>query len=322
VKAMYQMILGFFEVFPNLKTNDFYIASESYGGHYMPMLATYIVDHYNDAFNFKGFLVGNPYTNPLENAKGTYDTWYGHQLLSRPLWLKWFIDCEDGLNMNETCQKIMREMEIQVSDVYPYGLDWPVCTSAQSLYRFKERRWFMEKVLQDGLGRHTPFQGIESAHRNLMLEDPGQLQYEPCETDYMTTYYNRMDVQHALHARATNWTMCSNATVYNASDLNNNMVPYYQYLINGGFNLHIMIYSGDDDSVCGTLGTQSWIWPLGYEVETKWNAWRFDDQTAGYFVKFKNAFTFVTVHSAGHQVPWYLPSTAYRMFERYFTGDF
>jgi len=325
VYDMFQMIQGFFKVFPNLKDNDFYIASESYGGHYMPMLATYIVDHNaNNSINFKGFLVGNPYTNPIENAKGTYDTWYGHQLLSRPLWSQWFHDCDDGNNMSSThCQSLMHQMEVQVSDVYPYGLDWPVCNSPQSLYRFKERRWFMDKVLQQGLGRRIPFQSLESTHRNLLLEDPSEFEFEPCATDYMTTYYNRQDVQVALHAKlGTMWTMCSNATIYNETDSNNDMVPYYQYLINGGFNLHIMIYSGDDDSVCGTLGTQSWIWPLNYEVESKWNSWKYDEQTAGYFVRFKDAFTFVTVHSAGHQVPWYLPSVSYRMFEKYFTGEF
>ena len=44
------------------------------------------------------------------------------------------------------------------------------------------------------------------------------------------------------------------------------MVPVYQYLIDGGFGLDILVYSGDDDSVCGTVGTQSWIWDMGYVV--------------------------------------------------------
>jgi len=291
----------------------------------MPMLATYIVDHNtNHSINFKGFLVGNPYTNPIENAKGQYDTWYGHQLLSRPLWSQWYYDCKDGENMTSSyCNDVMSQMNKQVSDVYPYGLDWPVCNSPQSMYRFKERRWFLKKVIEEGLGRSTPFRDLESTHRNLMLEDPSELGFEPCATDYMTTYYNRPDVQAALHAKmGTMWTMCSNATIYNETDMQNNMVPYYQYLINGGFNLHIMIYSGDDDSVCGTLGTQSWIWNLGYEVETQWSTWYYDLQTAGYYVKFKDAFTFVTVHSAGHQVPWYFPSISYRMLEKYFVGEF
>eukprot|EP01084_Bolivina_argentea_P305392 527572_1 len=42
---MYSMILGFLDQFPQYKSNDFYMSSESYGGHYMPTTAKYIVDH-------------------------------------------------------------------------------------------------------------------------------------------------------------------------------------------------------------------------------------------------------------------------------------
>jgi len=44
------------------------------------------------------------------------------------------------------------------------------------------------------------------------------------------------------------------------------MTSYYNYLIDGNFGLNILVYSGDDDDVCATIGTQSWIWRLGYRV--------------------------------------------------------
>jgi hypothetical protein len=34
------------------------------------------------------------------------------------------------------------------------------------------------------------------------------------------------------------------------------MTPYYNYLIDGGFGLNILVFSGDDDDVCATIGTQ------------------------------------------------------------------
>jgi hypothetical protein len=36
-----------------------------------------------------------------------------------------------------------------------------------------------------------------------------------------------------------------------------NREPYYQYLIDNA-KLKILVFSGDDDSICGTIGTQSW----------------------------------------------------------------
>ena len=61
-------------LFPSV-SNDFHIASESYGGHYMPQLAEEIAKRNEQAaadgilvINFKGFLVGNPYTDAVSNT--------------------------------------------------------------------------------------------------------------------------------------------------------------------------------------------------------------------------------------------------------------
>jgi hypothetical protein len=108
----------------------------------------------------------------------------------------------------------------------------------------------------------------------------------------------------------------------------NSMVPIYQYLIDGGYGLNILVYSGDDDSVCATVGTQDWIWDMGYNVYNHifillylyisdsvnyplyfkvsgraWQTYTVAGQTAGYSTKWENTkLGFVTVHGAGHEV--------------------
>ena len=79
------MIQGFFAAFPQYGANPFYITSESYGGHYMPTLAEKIVTD-GGVPNFKGFLVGNPITWLQYRNYGEFATYYGHQLLPKPLW--------------------------------------------------------------------------------------------------------------------------------------------------------------------------------------------------------------------------------------------
>jgi hypothetical protein len=79
---------------------------------------------------------------------------------------------------------------------------------------------------------------------------------------------NRADVVEAIHANPEiSWAECSGRTpygtlVYNYTWSEVPMEPYYQYLIDSGANLKILVFSGDDDSVCGTVGTQSWIYDV------------------------------------------------------------
>ena len=151
-KDMYSMILGFLDQFPQYKSNDFYITAESYGGHYMPTTAKYIVDNNKDnAINFKGFLVGNPFTNPLENAVGQYGTYYGHQLVPQPLWLDWSANCIGLVRDEGKCAALELELVEKRGDVYPYGVDWPVCLDGES-----EGEWFTMRVLNETLGRPLP----------------------------------------------------------------------------------------------------------------------------------------------------------------------
>ena len=78
-----KFVKGFMKLFPQFAANDFFISSESYGGHYMPTLASALVDD-GGVPNFKGFLVGNPLTFLTYRNYGEFGTYAGHQLL-KPL---------------------------------------------------------------------------------------------------------------------------------------------------------------------------------------------------------------------------------------------
>ena len=80
-----KFVKGFMKLFPQFAANDFFISSESYGGHYMPTLASALVDD-GGVPNFKGFLVGNPLTFLTHRNYGEFGTYAGHQPLPKPLW--------------------------------------------------------------------------------------------------------------------------------------------------------------------------------------------------------------------------------------------
>jgi carboxypeptidase C (cathepsin A) len=92
----FKVIQEFFKRFPQRKNNDFYIASESFGGHYIPQLALEIMDRNVDgAIRFRGFLVGNPYVDPFSNDVTMMQTYYMHGLFAKPVYDHWKSMCAD-----------------------------------------------------------------------------------------------------------------------------------------------------------------------------------------------------------------------------------
>lgn len=90
-----QFILQFIQENPQYKDTDIYIASESYGGHYIPTLTKKILDQLknNNSFNFKGFLLGNPYTNPAEQLYGQMAHFAGSSLIPTTLFHSFVDNC-------------------------------------------------------------------------------------------------------------------------------------------------------------------------------------------------------------------------------------
>lgn len=309
-------VRGFLAKFPHLKSVPLYITSESYGGHYMPTLAVAIIN-FNDALtnsedriNFRGFAVGNPYTDYYSGVGAEMETYWGKQLLPKPAWDVYVANgCTTtaGQLNNSACSTLILDFMKKIGNLNPYALDYPVCLTAQ--------------------------QRTMHAH----LHGENGVTYEPCEDQFSTNYLNRDDVKNAIHVQNNiEWDECSRTTKYELKDKMLPMEKYYRTVLESKTHpdLRVLVYSGDDDSVCGTIGTQRWIYDLGYPVLKKndWTTWTVDGQTAGYVTKFDTSnafgkgkdsrFSFVTVHFAGHEVPTYKPKEALDLFEKYLNGEF
>ena len=300
-------IRGFLTRFPQFAESPLYITSESYGGHYMPTLANEIIN-YNDAtesgkLNFKGFAVGNPYTDYYSGVGAEMETYWGKQLLPKPSWDKYVangcLTVEQQLN-NSVCTYMILDFMKKVGNLNPYALDYPVCLSSQ-----------------------------QRAMRTFLHGSEGVASYEPCEDEFSTNYLNDPAVKKAIHVLDDiEWVECSHTTKYQMADKMLPMEKYYRTILNSKTHpdLRVLVYSGDDDSVCGTIGTQKWIYDLGFPVDNLWTTWMVDGQTAGYSTTFKtpfgkdSRFAFMTVHGAGHEVPTYKPKEALDLFQRYLKG--
>ncbi|KAG5181178.1 serine carboxypeptidase-like protein [Tribonema minus] len=310
----------FLERYPHLRANDLHIASESYGGHYMPTLALEILRQ-NDAakskadmLNLKGILLGNPCVDYGSNRIAKFDKLWGASVVSKDLYQTWRSVCAKGLTeytYAPRCGDLEYKMLKQLGTINPYGLDYPICniggqTSPQGL-----------QLTRFGA---TAVHGARAAGAN--SEQPA---FARCFIDYLGTYFNQPAVKRALHAMpAIEWQDCNDYfdSHYNEGDRKRSVVPLYKQILDEHPEQRILIFSGDNDSVCATGGTQVWIYSLGRSAVSLWQQWRLDGQPAGYATKFSGgALAFVTVHSAGHEVPAYQPERALVVLERYLDGS-
>lgn len=255
----YALIVEFFKRFPERLSNEFYIASESFGGHYIPHLAKEILDKNDGNINFRGFLVGNPYVDPFSNDVTMIQTYYMHGLIALPLFSAWEQQCTDPDQYDEnTCDSLVDAMFTEAgTGINPYALDFPTCTEPGN----SDYPPFLEaQVTSDGdlssVARHRGLSAqssITSSLSNLPPFLPDIDVYHPCAESHLYHYLNRDDVKTALHVEMDkDWAMCSDDIQYSDDDKNKPQMYLYKELIKKakvqGSRLKMMIFSGDDDS--------------------------------------------------------------------------
>ncbi|KAJ9684572.1 hypothetical protein PVL29_016845 [Vitis rotundifolia] len=293
----YAFLINWFERFPQYKQRDFYIAGESYAGHYVPQLSQIVYRRnkgiQNPFVNFKGFLVGNAVTDDYHDLIGTFEYWWTHGLISDSTYkiLRVACDLVSSLHPSSECIKALTLAEAEQGNIDPYSIFTRPCNDTSSLRRNLRGRYpWMSRA------------------------------YDPCTERYSEVYFNLPEVQTALHANVTQisypWSTCSNIVgngVYWA-DSPLSMLPIYQELIAAG--LRIWVFSGDTDSVVPITATRYSIDALKLPTITNWYAW-YDNHKVGGWSQVYKGLTLVTVTGAGHEVPLHRPRQAYILFRSF-----
>ncbi|CAA7023459.1 unnamed protein product [Microthlaspi erraticum] len=317
-KDSYSFLVNWFKRFPQYKSHDFYIAGESYAGHYVPQLSEVIYNQNKiapkkDFINLKGLMIGNALMDDETDQKGMIDYAYDHAVISDGLYKRVNEHCDFKLeHVSKECNKALDEY----FDVYKildmYSLYSPRCVPTTK----------NNSSISHSVAGNRRLPAVRGVYRpRLFSNNEGWRKmgagYDPCASDYTETYLNRRDVQEALHANVTNisypWTHCSDRISF-WSDAPASVLPTLRTLVSAG--LRIWVFSGDTDGRIPVTATRYTLKKLGLKTVQDWTPWYTKQQVGGWTVEY-DGLTFVTVRGAGHQVPTFKPREALQLVNHF-----
>ncbi|KIW24657.1 uncharacterized protein PV07_10361 [Cladophialophora immunda] len=298
---MWKTLQGFMGAFPQYARQDINFATESYGGHYAPIMSEYFEEQ--NAKNITGahnirlehVLIGNGWYDPLIQYQAYYNftVFPGNTYNYDPF--------------NQTIKDQMYNNLYGPGNCYDQTVDCntrqidEVCTAADNFC----------------------YQQVENLYDIYLNRDEYDVRYlmpDPFPPTFYVDYLNTAKVQAAIGA-FVNYTE-SNAAVGNAfgstgdDDREIGTVAALQALLRQ--NVSVTMYFGDADYNCNWLGGQvvaDHVAAPGYGSAGFVNVSTPDGAVHGQ-VRQSGHFAFVRIFQSGHEVPFYQPAIALEMVAR------
>jgi carboxypeptidase C (cathepsin A) len=140
----YKALQLFFNEFPQFATQPFYIAGESYAGHYVPQLAYQVVQGNNQGnprINLVGTLSGNPCTQSFLDANTYFPFLARHAAISQTDYTAADTACNgDFVNRNPKCHTLVRQLLNNVGPLNPYNVYAPCIGKSSSVTHHSSSR--------------------------------------------------------------------------------------------------------------------------------------------------------------------------------------
>jgi len=337
----YEGLIEFFKLHPELENRPFYVAGESYGGHYVPNIVRAIQDGNTRAdktgapkINIKGFAVGNGYTDWKLDFNANVENGRFHALTSQDLYDAAYKACDEGnfarcfwprddVECPKTCNDAVALATEQAMDgsIDIYDIYVDVCLDPETGAKVDTQM----SLLMDERKKQVRRNRRRLDNKGSLGVTPISPVFDTCVDKFAATYLNTPEVRTYLGIRDDtlgNWSDCGGVEY----DFNYaSEIPNYEKWVAGDGDLEILIYNGDADYILSHMGNSAWVRSLGLPKSREWSKWRGSDgQVAGYFEQYKTSgsvpMTFLTVKGAGHMVPKDRPRHALDMFSQFLAG--
>lgn len=284
---LFSAVRQFFQVFPEIRHNRFYITGESYGGKYVPALghAIYAKRGSSDPFdqiNLRGIAIGNGVTDPVHQiAYGDYFYQLG------------FID-KNALATFNQYQNIALGYIAQKNYLAAIVYTSSLINSAGCLF-------------YNLTGFTSSYNSLEPDGYNSLVNKVG---------NYMLSSGIAKHLNVGSRAFVP-FTETNPVLQYLIADILDSVAPWVAELAD---NYKVFIYTGQLDLFVSATLTENYLSYLQYSgadalKTAKRNYWKVNNDIAGWWKNGGNLYH-ITVRKAGHMVPIDQPEWSYNLLQR------
>ncbi|VVC91931.1 unnamed protein product [Leptidea sinapis] len=277
-EGLYECMQQFFELFPMLKYNDFYITGESYAGKYIPSLGVFIHKQNliaKNKINLKGMALGNAYCDPINQID------YGNYLYQLGL-----LDRNQRIFFSQQQLKIIDE--IQKKNWVQAGI-------------------MMDKLMDGDLSNFSYFRDFTgfNTYYNFLFDK------DNTDMSILIDLLNNDKVRSSVHVGRLPFNSGKDVQINLAEDILQSVAPYISTLLNF---YRMLFYNGQLDIIVAYPLTENFLRNLNFSSNYEYKLalrkiWRVEGEIAGYYKKAGN-LTEVLVRNAGHMVPHDQPKWA------------
>ncbi|XP_063977154.1 venom serine carboxypeptidase-like [Diachasmimorpha longicaudata] len=287
---LHRALVQFFQLFPELQKNDFFVTGESYAGKYVPAVSYAIHTKKSTSpvkINLKGLAIGNGLTDPINQLN------YGDYLYQLGL-----IDF-NGLELFHAYQK--RGMDFINQSKYD-----------EAFQVFNE---MIDGDLNSGPSLFENLTGFNFYFNYLKTHDSE-------EADWISEWIQMPDVRKAIHVGNCSFQFEANEVENHLkNDITRSEADKVAILAE---HYRVLIYNGQLDIIVAYPLTENylrnlkWVGAEAYKKAVR-KTWMVDGEIAGY-VKTVGNLSEVLVRNAGHMVPADQPKWAYDLISRFTHG--
>lgn len=340
---------NFLDFYPEYVGRDFYIAGESYAGHYIPDFSIRIKQSIGEAFkklkgrlNLKGVMIGNGWSDPLIQTQTLPEFAYNQGLIDwqeRHYLEKVAVECGRAYANQTNVNSVNAAPGAPTDKPKSADDDTPASSSSAPSSAF-DREARAEAVNRD-LTASAPLSVpecqsiLESLIKASGSQELGMINvydirlYDSTAGDAWPptqaatqAYLNRHDVRRAIHtSERYEWHECSGPA--NRALQGDNMISSRELLtaLMDTYHMPILVYNGQFDLICNHVGTEAYLSTMQWKGLKDWSSssrkvWSVDGEIAGY-VKAARELTFLIVLGGSHMAPMDKPAQALDMIQRF-----